>query len=233
MRETLAPAYVLHRRPFSETSLILETFTRDHGRVGLLAKGARRAKSRWSGLLEPFQRVALSWSGRGELPSLTSVEVSHTSRRLVGREVIAGLYLNELLMRLTVRHDAHPELFEHYGGALAGLSGGVSEEAALRLFEKRLLDSIGYGLVTQYEADTGEAIVANAEYHYVRELGPSKGSVTGCRVSGEVLLALESEDLTGAEQLRQAKRLMRFLLAPHLGDKPLHTRALYETPSAG
>ena len=230
MRASLVPAYVIHRRAFSETSLILELFTRDYGRVGLLAKGARRPKSRWAGNLEPFQLVQVSWTGRGELPTLTGVDLSPSRIRLEGRKIVSGLYLNELIMRLTARHDAHPELFEHYGIAVGELWAADHEEAALRVFEKRLLDAIGYGLLTHQEADTGEAIIASAQYHYIREFGPSRQSQAGCLVSGGVLLALEAEQLSSADQLQEAKRLMRFLLAPHLGEKPLYTRALYQPP---
>jgi len=231
MRASLIPAYVIHRRPFSETSLILEAFTRDHGRIGLLAKGARRPKSRWSGTLEPFQLLRLSWSGRGELPSLTDVDLSPSRIRLEGRKIVAGLYLNELIMRLTARHDPHAELFEHYGLAVGELWAAEREETALRVFEKRLLDAIGYGVLTQHEADSGDVIVADKQYHYGLEFGPSRQSGKGCVVSGHVLLALEAEALSSPEELRQAKRLMRFLLAPHLGEKPLYTRALYQPPA--
>ena len=228
MRVSLTPIYVIHRRPYSETSAIVEAFTRDHGRIGLLAKGARRPRSRWAGALEPFQTLLASWSGRGALPTLTGLEVVPPRHRLDGALVIAGLYLNELLMRLTTRHDPHPELFEHYATAIGGLATGQSQETTMRVFEKRLLDTIGYGLMTHHDADTGECLVADDDYYYVRDHGPSRQPQAGCKVSGEVLLALATESLTGEHQLREAKRLMRFVLAPHLGDKPLQTRTLYQ-----
>lgn len=227
MRITLTPAFVLHRRPYSETSLVVELFSRDLGRVGVLAKGARRQKSKWTATLEPFTRLEASWRGRGELPTLTAAEPMPGVDRLAGRSIMAGLYLNELLMRLTARHDAHPELFEHYAFALTALLGPDGEEPALRLFEKHLLDAIGYGVVTHADANTGESVLEDQRYYYVREHGPSKTAQAGCKISGGTLLALAAEEFSHPQHLAEAKLLMRFLLAPLLGDKPLHTRALY------
>jgi len=232
VRVTLEPAYVLHRRPYRETSLLLEAFTRTHGRVGLVARGVRARRSRFTGLLEPFSPLLLSWAGRGELASLVAAEPGGAGARLGGRVLLNGLYANELLMRLLVRADPHPELFGSYRELLAELATRAGPEAPLRIFEKRLLAAIGYGLVTDREADTGAPIAAGKRYLYVLERGPLPAGVAdaGVEIGGETLLALAAEHLSSKSELGEAKRLMRFVLGAYLGPRPLATRALYARP---
>jgi DNA repair protein RecO (recombination protein O) len=224
---------VLHARDYSETSLILEVFTSRHGRLGLLAKGARRPSSRVRGMLKPFQPLLLSWSGRGELPILTGAEPDGEMLLLSGAALYCGFYLNELLMHLLHRHDPHEALYGVYRQTLVELAGRGNTEVVLRLFERKLLDEIGYGLVLQHDVDDRRPIEADAWYDYIPERGPVRlvhpelGRAQGVVMRGASLLALARNELTEPEVLRETKRLMRAILARYLGDKPLHSRKLF------
>lgn len=226
-----APGYVLHSRPWRETSLIVETFTGEHGRVGLVARGVRRARSRLRGLLLPFHPLLLSWSGRGELPTLTGAETGSPVRMLRGRALFSGFYLNELLLKLLPRNDAHPGLFDDYRRALAELGGHRAFDGVLRKFEKRLLDALGYGPTLDRTADAGVPVSPNKRYRYVPERGPVEAACaeSGPVVSGRTLLALAGERIDGGDdrERAEARRLMRAILAPHLGPRPLGSRELF------
>ncbi len=238
MRVQQQPGWVLHQYPYSETSLLLETFTLEHGRVGLLAKGARRPGNRARGYLKPFQPLVLGWSGRGELPVLTSAEPQEQALELYGEALYCGFYINELLVRLLARHDPHPGLYEAYRACLAGLHPGTTNEATLRLFEKRLLAEIGFGLVLDRDIGDNSPVVAEAVYDYVLDRGPLRinperyARGQGVRVHGASLLALARDALDDPAALRDAKLLMRAALARHLGDKPLRSRELFRRPAA-
>lgn len=226
----LERAFVLHRRHYRETSLIVEVLGRDSGRLGLIAKGARRPRSDVRGLLQAFRPLLLSWSGRGELGVLTNAEPDGYVRRLSGTALFSGMYMNELLMRLVHRYDPHPELFDHYAGAVEELAGGARAEGVLRVFEKRMLESIGYGLVLDHDVDSGEPVRAGTSYRYEVDRGPTAlatNGAAGVPVAGETLLSLAREHLEDEEGLEQAKRLMRTVLRRYLGDKPLATRSLF------
>ncbi len=228
----LQSAYILHQRAYRDTSLLLEVFTREHGRVGLVARGARAPRSRIRGLLQPFQPLLLSWSGRGELGTLAGVEPAFDNDgsvpRLSGTSLYSGFYLNELLMRLLQRHDPHPELFVAYGEALRTLPETL--QRSLRLFEKQLLESLGYGLLLDHEADSGAPVSASADYIYALESGPVRshaGATSGLRVSGRSLLSLAADDLSDAQSLSDSKRLMRAALDLYLGGRELKTRGMF------
>ncbi len=229
-----APGYVLHSRPWRETSLIVEAFTREHGRVGLVARGVRRARSRLRGMLLPFHLLLLSWSGRGELPTLTGAEVEGPVWTLRGRALFSGFYLNELLLKLLPRNDAHPEVFDDYRRALAQLGEDRALDWGLRTFEKRLLGALGYGPPLDRAADTGAPVSPDRRYRYAPERGPVEAASAedGPVVSGRTLLALAGGQPDGGdERVRaEARRLMRAILAPHLGPRPLGSRALFRRP---
>ena len=232
-----ASGYVLHSRPWRETSLIVEAFTREHGRVGLVARGVRQARSRFRGLLLPFRQLLLSWSGRGELPTLTGVDVEGPVRALRGRALFSGFYLNELLLKLLPRDDAHPALFEDYRRAVEDLGGDGVVDGVLRTFEKGLLDALGYGPTLDRAADTGDPVSPDRRYRYVPERGPVESSEAdeGPVVSGRTLLALAGGRLDRGDdrERTEARRLMRAILAPHLGPRPLGSRELFtRTPPA-
>ena len=159
MRVELAPALILHRRAWRDTSVLVEAFAREHGRIGLLAKGARRPKSRWQGVLEPLTGLALSWTGRGELHTLTDVDAPRRYR-LSGHALMGGFYACELIMRLLARDDPHPPLYDSLIALLDGLDAGAPAIVALRFFERDLLDVLGYGISLEATSDDDTAVVA-------------------------------------------------------------------------
>ena len=233
-RVDLDPCFVLHQRPWRETSLIIEVFSTHSGRLGLVARGARRPASPLRGLLQPFVPLLASWSDRGELGTLRAAESDGPSLPLSRRGLAGGLYLNELIMRLTHRHDPHPELLFDYRQALLGLHEEGDIEPVLRVFEKRLLSAIGYGLSLEREVGTDHPVRGELRYRYLPELGPIEGGdseAPGVEISGATLLALSRERLESAAQLSEAKRLMRFLLERLLGPRPLGSRLLFRSQS--
>lgn len=224
-RVALEPAWVLHRYPYRDSSLLLEVFTREHGRIGLVARGARSARSRWHSQLQILRPLLVSWSMRGELGTLTGVDNSGMVNVLPGRQVLCGCYLNELLLRLLTRHDPHPELFAVYEHAVLMLQAG--EEQALRLFEKRLLQALGYGLLLDHEADSGVPVEPGELYEYRLEKGPVKclqARDNGIFLRGSSLIALYNDDLADPQVCREVKQLLRAALALYLGSRPLRTR---------
>lgn len=228
-RVLLQSAFVLHRRPYLNTSLLLEAFSRDSGRIGLVARGALNPRSRLKGLLQPFVPLLLSWTGSGELATLTAAEESGLSATLAPARVLAGLYANELLVRLLPRQDPLPELFKAYATLLTELATAPDPEPALRRFEKRLLAELGYGLTLDREAGNGAPIVAEGYYRYVLDQGPLPVDETsiGISISGRSLLALRDDVLSDPSILKEVKRLTRAALAEQLRGRALKTRDLY------
>lgn len=232
MRIENEPALVIHQRRYRETSLLVELITQDYGRIGVVAKGARRPKSKLRGVLQAFTPIAVSWLSRGELGTLVQAEGQGRSVRLAGERLVSGLYLNELIYRLCGRNDPHPGLFASYVLAVDGLKQFGPYETVLRIFEKRLLEAIGYGLVLDRTGDTDQALEPNRQYVYVPEHGalslethPKSGEYP--TIEGAALLALANEDLANPAHLAAAKRLMRAAIAPYLGNRPLATRAMF------
>ena len=225
-RVSLQAAWILHRYPYRDSSLLLEVFSCEYGRIGLIARGARSAKGRWQNQLQMLRPLLLSWSMRGELGTLTGVDSRGSGMAVFpGRQVLCACYLNELLMRLLTRHDPHPELFAAYEDALLML--GTTEEQALRLFEKRLLQALGYGLLLDCEYDSGAAVLAENLYEYRMEKGPVRcrqAADNGIFLQGASLLALHGDNLQDPQACREVKKLMRAALALYLGERPLRTR---------
>ncbi len=229
MRVVLQPGFVLHARAHADTSVLLELITPDHGRVGCIARGARRSRSRWRGILQPLRPLLLSWSGRGELVTLTGAEEFGPPIALPPERVLSALYLNELLLRLLARHDPQPELFAPYHEALVALAAGGSEEPALRIFEKRLLALLGFGLVLDREVRGGHALAPDGTYLYILDRGPVEAwpGGGGIEISGRGLLALGEEALdVHPGVLPEVKRLTRAAIAARLEGRPLRTREL-------
>ncbi len=234
MRVELHPAFVIHQRPYRETSLVVEVFSSRQGRVGVVAKGAQRPRSPWRGVLQPFQSLLLAWSGRGEFGTLTHAEQAGFTLPLSGGRILSGFYVNELLTRLLTRSDPHPRLYEAYAEVLTALAGRSGGEPVLRVFEKRLLAEIGYGLVLDRDNDGGAAIEDGRDYYYQIDKGPwrvAPADVVTVKISGGALIALAREALTGREHLRETKALMRFVLGAYLGGRPLASRELFRGAS--
>ncbi len=219
------PALILHARAYRETSLLLECLTRIHGRVGLIARGVRRERSRLPrGLLQPLQPLLLSWTGKGEIMTMTQAEACAAPFSFVGERIYSAMYLNELVLRLCARGDPHSELFDHYVQCLQRLSSAEPEAWTLRRFERDLLIALGYGLVLDREIDSGRALQASADYAYVIDAGPRpwSGNRKDLRVSGAALLALASDEMPCAAHTAELRRLMRALLQHQLGGGSLN-----------
>jgi DNA repair protein RecO (recombination protein O) len=218
---------VLHRRDYSDTSLLVELFASGLGRFPAICKGARRPRNPASALLQPFQPLWIGVVGRGEVRTLTRVESAGGAFTLARQALPCGFYLNELLVRLLGRHDPHDALFAFYHAALDGL-GEENLGSVLRQFELRLLEELGYAPGLGCDGDTGLSVEPRLSYvvepgQAPRQALPSESAVAVC---GATLLALVSGTALDADQQREARTLMRRLLAPHLGSKPLKSREL-------
>lgn len=233
-RIDLQPAYVLHTQPFQNTSLLVDFFCLDHGRVRGVAKGARRPKSRTRALLQPFQPLLVSLAGRSELKSLVAVEGSVSAFSLYGTRLFSGLYLNELLVRLLLSNEGHTELYQSYQQAIIGLHGDRDLSQILRRFELELLDALGYGFNRQTDCNTGQPIEPDATYLFHPDVGFERVLATGeiragnpALFSGGEILLLGSSNLGDRAAGNAARRLTRIALQAHLGDKPLMSRELF------
>ncbi|MCK8514740.1 DNA repair protein RecO [Methylonatrum kenyense] len=230
----LVPAYVLHRYPYRDTSLIVELLSLSQGRLGVVARGARSPKSLWRGLLEPFQPVLVGWRGRGDLLTLTGLEPAGKAVSLPGVRLASAFYCSELVLRLTRRHDPVPAVFSAFSTVLDQLAGDGPEWSALRLFEKRLLEASGYGVQLEFTADDVSPIRAEQDYRYLDDAGPMPSGTApgpGVTISGRALRALAAEQLDDERLNPELQRLLGQLLKPHLGDKPLESRGMYKALS--
>ncbi|HSV21077.1 MAG TPA: DNA repair protein RecO [Casimicrobiaceae bacterium] len=228
-------AYVLHAYPYRETSLIVETFTAEHGRVGLVARGAKRPRSEMRGLLQAFQPLALSWAGTGELKTLVKAEWRGGLPLPAGAALLCGFYLNELLLKLLAREDPHPALFVHYEDALHALTDEAAPGAQaviLRRFELRLLAELGYALSLTHEAGSGRPVDPRERYHYAFDRGPQPyAAEPGVRwpiVRGAALIALAEERYPDPETAAEAKRLMRLVLDHYLEERRIFSRRVVQ-----
>jgi DNA repair protein RecO (recombination protein O) len=233
-RVALTPGYLLHHYPWRDTSRILEVLTREHGRLTLFARGVRGPNAKLAAVLQPFQPLLLTWSGRGEAPQLTGAERAAPAAPLAQECLLAGFYLNELLLRLTTRHDALPELFDHYHGTLEQMRGGAPLAPALRVFEKRLLEVLGYGLDLATEARSGLPLEPNAYYDFQPGVGflPARGGAAQA-LCGCSLLSLARETLQGARELEDARRVLQAALGACLEGRPLASRLVARAMKRG
>ena len=229
-------SYILHTRPYSESSLLIDAFSRDYGRVSLLAKGVRRVKSKVRGMVRPFQPLLISWSGKGELQILTDAESDCAIRVLAQSAWLCGCYMNELLIKLLHKYDPHEQLFDNYDETLQLLEDGKSPQIVLRFFEKRLLKEIGYGLVLTHDTKNNSPVLKDKTYRYFPDSGPTINENTSLdsvwTVGGSTLIALENEEFVNAQQLIQSKRLMRALLNQSLQGRKLKSRTIVQNLSA-
>jgi DNA repair protein RecO (recombination protein O) len=226
------PAFVLHAWPYRETSLIVEAFTPDHGRVAMVARGAKRPRSELRGLLQAFQPLLLSWSGHAELKTLIRAEWRGGLPLVRGAALLCGFYLNELLLKLLAREDPHPRLYAAYETALTELAAGGEQAALLRRFELGLLAELGYAPLLVRDADTGTPLDPAQSYRYAFERGPQriaeKGGGSGPIVRGATLLALADDRYPDAETAAEAKRLMREVLDHHLEQRGIESRRVVQ-----
>lgn len=227
-RIDLEPGFVLHTWPWRETSLVVEAFTRHHGRVALVARGARRPASQLRGLMMPFTPLLLSWSGGGEMHTLLRAEWRGGMPLPGGRALMCGFYVNELLLKLLAREDSHEALYDDYTETLRAFGAGCALEVELRRFEARLLASLGYAQPFAVEAESHAPIEAQRDYRFVPGHGawPATPGGPGIPVRGEVLLALADHDNADERRLAEAKPLMRALIDHYLGDAVLNSRAM-------
>lgn len=230
-RQDNQAVYVLHTYPFKETSLVVELFAHGFGRVATTAKGARRPKSAMRGMLQSFQPLLATWSGKLELKTLHSLDWGGGLLLLKGESLMCGFYLNELLLRLLPREDPHESLFDYYSATLKILASGECLATTLRRFELKLLQELGYAIPLHHDADEAP-IVADLNYSYQAEHGATRLSresnrtKNGVQLLGKTLIDMMGDNYSNPQTQLQSKQLMRYLLAHYLGDKPLHTRQL-------
>ena len=222
------PGFVLHSYPYKETSLIVDLFTRDFGRIGVVAKGAKRPHSKLRGVLQTLQPLQLSFSGKSELRTLIDAEWVGGLLPLEKTALLCGFYLNELLVKLLARDDAHPKLFDHYVSTLNELAHGEPASNTLRKFERALLKETGVAADLTRCTTTRSPVEAGGQYVVDPERGARSAGQgeTWPIVSGKTLIDMEREDYTDPQTQAQSKQLMRFLLAYHLGGAPLNTRQI-------
>ncbi|MEO1962495.1 MAG: DNA repair protein RecO [Cycloclasticus sp.] len=222
-------SFILKSQAFKETSVIHQVFTKDFGVMSIISKGSRAKNSKHGSLLQPFRSLSMSWVGKAELKTLTGCEESDESAQLKGNALYCGFYMNELVLNLLHKHDAHPKLFTGYQSAIKGLLDGRLFEATLRQFEKLLFDEIGYGLALDYEADGNTAIQADSLYSYKAGHGAvvHLGNNPVDAVSGSALINLRNDQLSDKIELSQIKRMMRQLIDHQLDGKILKSRDLF------
>lgn len=240
-RVLMQPVYVLHKQAFQNTSLLVDFFSMDHGRIKAVARGARREKSRYRSLLQSFHPLLASFSGRGEMKTITAVESSVSAISLTGERLFSGLYLNELLVRLLQGHGEHRELFNRYQDTLLALQNEQDINTVLRRFELTLLDELGYGINLEQDYLRQEPIDPDSIYLFIPDLGFE--AIPGRRISeprvneflGRHIIDLQCLSFTDDNSRKAARRLMRMALQAHLGGRPLNSRSLFvrRTGSAG
>ena len=232
-KQSQQPVFILHTYPFKETSLVVEMFSQDFGRIAAVAKGARRPLSAMRGMLQSFQQLAGTWSGKNELKTLHGLEWMTGLTLLRGDALMCGFYMNELLLRLLPRDDAHAQLFEYYAQTIqllsslqhAPASGQLAE--IMRRFELKMLQELGYAVPLNHD-ENGEIIHADETYRFEADYGACAPSATkhGVLIQGSSLLDMARGNYSNVTTQTQSKQLMRYLLQHYLGEKPLHTRQL-------
>ena len=229
MIENWQRGFVLHRRAYSETSLLVDVFTEDAGRLSLLAKGARAKRSAWKSVLQPFTPLLLRWSGKGGLKILTKAEPAAITLPLQQTALYSGFYVNELICRVLEQETAQPQLFQDYLRCLTELAGTpLAVEPVLRRFEFQLLQSLGYGVDFLHCAGSGQPIDENMTYRYREEQGFMASLIKdNLTFYGRDLLAFEQRRFDDSTVLQAAKRFTRLALKPYLGSKPLKSRELF------
>ncbi len=223
--------YILHHRDYLESSLILEIFSREYGRISLIAKGAKRNKKKQGLNYNLYQEYLMKWVNKSELGVLIDTELATIMTSMSPNEIMTGFYMNEIILRLLHKHEPHPELFDTYNTTIKELSNNNTDQVLIRYFEKKLLQSLGYGMIFDLDLNTGKEIVAENKYYYKLDFGPTSNSDDNKSVipiSGKTLIDLGNETLTDIKNKNEAKILLRSLLNQYLGEKPLASRKLYQ-----
>ncbi|MDH5378642.1 MAG: DNA repair protein RecO [Gammaproteobacteria bacterium] len=229
MRVELSPAYLIHQRPYRDTSLLIEFLTRDHGRIGAIAKGVRGRKNNLAAVLQPFNALLISWSGKNELVTLSQAELQRPSATLAGITYLSGLYANELLYKLLHRGETFPETFHAYERLLSTLTRENEIAENLRYFEMDLLRDLGYELLLTQEGHSEDPVDPEAWYRYVPDTGPLRVSSRfekGVIVQGSSLLALSRKQLPDKQSRIEARKVTKLALNEILGNKPLASQEL-------
>ncbi|MGI9221000.1 MAG: DNA repair protein RecO [Woeseiaceae bacterium] len=226
MRVQQQAAFILHHRPFRDTSQLLDVLSREHGKLALVARGSRGAKSRLRGVLRPFMPLSMSWVQRSDLGTLTGAELHGAPLRLSGDALLSGYYVNELLLHFLHRHDPQPEIFDIYAQTIASLCATDDVAPCLRQFEIELLRHLGYAVNLDHEADSHSPLQAEESYEFRFEQGPVKVARTDGRLvfSGATLMAVAAQKFDDPDVLRAANRLLREVIGFHLGGKELKSR---------
>lgn len=227
----LQPAYILHTRPYRDTSLLVDTLTRDFGRITLVARGVRSKKSNKKHLYNPFTKLLISFQGKSDLKLLTQIETVSIALPLQGTYLFSGFYVNELLVRLLPEHDPHDDMFLVYEQTLVCLANREPLEPLLRMFEFSLFERLGYQIPFDVDCRTGEMVNSFGLYHL--NLGQGFYAIDpienqGLGFTGTHLLAIHQRDFTQPDVLQTAKRITRMLLKPLLGRHPLKSRELFK-----
>ena len=238
-RVELAQAFILHSRPYRETSLIVDVFGREYGRFSAVVKGGRRKNSRAKGLLQPFTPILISWLGKNELKTITQVELHKSPLVLRGDALYSGLYLNELLVKMLYKFDVHEEIFDQYEICLQSIADNGDIEKLLRQFELFLLANLGFGFSCNTEVINHNPVEPDRWYQFHADQGfmelpvrPSDKFKPFCFL-GKELLSIDCGDYSDKRVKRSAKRLMRLALSPHLGNEPLKSRQLFKSNKSG
>jgi DNA repair protein RecO (recombination protein O) len=226
MRVQQQAAFILHHRPFRDTSQLLDVLSREHGKLALVARGSRGPKSRLRGVLRPFMPLSMSWVQRSDLGTLTGAELHGAPLRLTGDALLSGYYVNELLLHFLHRHDPQPDIFDIYLKVIEALAATENIAPCLRHFEIELLRHLGYALNLDHEADSHAALRSDANYEYRFEQGavPVARSEGPLVFNGAILAAIARQEFAAPEVLRAANRLLREVIGFHLGGKELKSR---------
>lgn len=227
-RVELEPAFILHQRDFRDTSKIIDMYTANFGRVSVIAKGVRTARSALRSTLQPFQPLRISWAGKSTLKTLTGAESAGCWSLLQGTPLLCGFYVNELTMRLAPTDQPDPELFVAYQQVIHQLSD-QPVHAVLREYELSLLASVGHGLNLLVDVSSGLPVQAELTYHYIPQYGPQirpqvDVNMPSIAVKGQLLLAMQAGDFSARETLAVAARILRLELDHYLGAQPLKSR---------
>lgn len=229
MNTELTQSFILHKRPYRETSLLLDVFSEKAGRISLIAKGVRQKKRNQTGIYQLYQPLLVAWIGRGDLQTITTVEVFSPRYELKAEAALCGLYINELIVKLLPLNESDSDIFTAYQQALTGLQQGTNTEIVLRLFEKSLLKHLGYGLVLDSEAENALPIEDEQNYYYQPGSGLYRWNQgqNNTAISGRSLRHLLMESDFDQQSLYEIKQLMRAVIHYHLGGKTLKSRQLF------